>query len=1327
MDLAARSWEQVLLAEPNNPEALAGLARYTKMNGRKAEADRYLERLRSVDPQNAAIGSINAMRSLDQQKASLDDAQRLAEKKDFDSAFRIYRQVFGNEPPPGSWAVSYYETQAATPGGWNDATAALRRLLTKYPGSPDYALALGKLLTYRPKTRAEGMQILESVKGNAVTVESARAAWRQALVWDAGNLSSLPSLRAYLARYPDSELSKLMSGKEKPLPAAPQPVQILVAPPESETSRTPRSSKMKEVAQDSSSTTKPVRRGSGDLGRLAFIRMKEQDFASAITLFERAIAEEPQNETISEGLATARFWNYMKQGSDDLAASRAPEACEKFKAALALRPQSPEALRALAGSYEMQGQPSSAVPLYLQLTRSASAPSDDWFGLIRSQYNAGDGRSALRSLNQVPLSIQESWGRQAERAILLAFVHLEGGDDEAAHRLAERVQQLATDGAGNFSNAAHMQLAGLYMRLRDPSRAATLYQEAIRNEPGSTEGWAGIINALSQDGKAEQADLVLERMPAQAYQDASKRPEFLQAMAKLEMAQARYDRAEVYLRKAAEIEAESGRKTEPGMQLQLAEIWTRTGKLSEAEQLLRRVTVEQPDSAPAWQSLISLLHTQKKDKAAMEALQSIPEKTYLALRGDYAFAAVEAGVYMAADSYDEALKVVRSASARAQKTGTTVPLDFRIQEAWILLNSRSNERELYALLNTIPGSGLSQTQQKDIDSIWSIWSQRRAAAALDRGDLGGALKILRTAAKLFPANSKISGSLAGAYLQAGDTRDAFLVYRTWGLKDATADDFNGAVGSAMAAHDNDAAQRWLDRGLHKFPRDPRLLSLAGKRAAQRGDYDRAKLYFREALASLPPDGARESETLEDPGQDSTTKTRQALGSLLAGSDIVDDDAVGPESQTFASAREPELPRDSGKSTLETHNLPPLPKISGAAYFLDPASTATKTPESSLHEQITSDLGAIGARNSPYFTNGAILQGRTGQGGVDKLLVEEANLEASTTIGDRIRLSIIAKPTYLDSGSPDAAHELGFGSLEANGTSSTRTAFGVGVEGQISTRDFGLRLGMSPNDFLVHNWIGGLRLRMGKSPFTILLNRDSVRDTKLSFAGERDANTNQVWGGVMAGSASILGNWGDDKSGFYTSAGYQDIRGKGVAPNTRIDLTMGAYFKVLTTKDGSLTAGLNFSGMHYEKNLRYFTLGQGGYFSPQQYFLTNIPVRWDGTWNRVLKYSVSGSLGVQHFQEDASRYFPLRQDKGGVYPALASTGGNYNLDFRMGYQLTPQWLAGAFATVGNARDYRNSSAGIFLRYLFQPRPFSADLAADSVPDWKGSQPFGLPLN
>src|ERR1700744_5556252 len=43
MDLAAQTWQQVLLSDPNNQEALAGLGRWAKLSGNDAEAEKYVE------------------------------------------------------------------------------------------------------------------------------------------------------------------------------------------------------------------------------------------------------------------------------------------------------------------------------------------------------------------------------------------------------------------------------------------------------------------------------------------------------------------------------------------------------------------------------------------------------------------------------------------------------------------------------------------------------------------------------------------------------------------------------------------------------------------------------------------------------------------------------------------------------------------------------------------------------------------------------------------------------------------------------------------------------------------------------------------------------------------------------------------------------------------------------------------------------------------------------------------------------------------------------------------------------------------------------------
>ena len=39
--------------------------------------------------------------------------------------------------------------------------------------------------------------------------------------------------------------------------------------------------------------------------------------------------------------------------------------------------------------------------------------------------------------------------------------------------------------------------------------------------------------------------------------------------------------------------------------------------------------------------------------------------------------------------------------------------------------------------------------------------------------------------------------------------------------------------------------------------------------------------------------------------------------------------------------------------------------------------------------------------------------------------------------------------------------------------------------------------------------------------------------------------------------------------------------------------------------------MNLTAIGYSKNLRYYTFGHGGYFSPQRYFSLSLPVEWSG--------------------------------------------------------------------------------------------------------------------
>jgi hypothetical protein len=113
----------------------------------------------------------------------------------------------------------------------------------------------------------------------------------------------------------------------------------------------------------------------------------------------------------------------------------------------------------------------------------------------------------------------------------------------------------------------------------------------------------------------------------------------------------------------------------------------------------------------------------------------------------------------------------------------------------------------------------------------------------------------------------------------------------------------------------------------------------------------------------------------------------------------------------------------------------------------------------------------------------------------------------------------------------------------------------------------------------------------------------------------------------------------------------------------------------------------------------------------------------------MEYSIAASMGSQFFSEDQSPYFPLTSVKeqlgGPYYAGQSKTGANYNLEFKMGYRMAPNWFVGAFVNANNTADYSSQNVGFTVRYLMMQSPSSYDLQLNSIPDWKGGQFFRLP--
>ena len=71
------------------------------------------------------------------------------------------------------------------------------------------------------------------------------------------------------------------------------------------------------------------------------------------------------------------------------------------------------------------------------------------------------------------------------------------------------------------------------------------------------------------------------------------------------------------------------------------------------------------------------------------------------------------------------------------------------------------------------------------------------------------------------------------------------------MQDASAADFQGAIGAALAANDKTQAEAWLRQALERFPNDASILAMAARFEQARGDNQRAADYWRASIAAMP--------------------------------------------------------------------------------------------------------------------------------------------------------------------------------------------------------------------------------------------------------------------------------------------------------------------------------------------------------------------------------------------------------------------------------------------------------------------------------------------
>ena len=907
--------------------------------------------------------------------------------------------------------------------------------------------------------------------------------------------------------------------------------------------------------------------------------------------------------------------------------------------------------------------------------------------------------------------------RRASAGIDDGYGALRRGDLAAARR--------AFAEAGDHDARALAGLAIIALRQRDYSTARLLAERARDLAPGDPTSWEEPLRTarfwdLVSRGRAQTAaaryDDARALLAEAAAQPSGDVREAELALAELDEARGARPEAEARLRTLA-----AAHPSDAAILRRLVEVLARGGKYEEAVRFDEQLARIRPDAA--------------LDPRPLRAAALRSAATEMRIRGD---AAGARRALDAAHDLDPAdpwvvhdlaeLALGRSDLAEAHRYSqalTALAPDLpaaRALEARILAAGGERERAL-AAIDAIP-PGARDASLDELRRRIEVESGVAQAMALPPGAARERLRRLESSAG---ANPDLLGAIARAWRHTGDLRQATRLFRDalrssngavptlrleltaalverGGADEEAAEMLDGLRAEARLTPaqrdavrdlsaglairradtlreggDSAAALNLLRPALEDAPDDARLIAARGRALLAAGDAEAALATFRRALACDP--AAHDA-------RDGAVAAAFALGRR-------------EEAQRFAADGAARAPGD-GRAALLLARAEAQGGDDAAAMRALRAALAAGQGEQrgEVTAAAQAELDRISARHALEAVGGFVSRSRDGLSGLGALSELRFPVSSAVPIGFTGRLVLEATTVRLDAGAAapgqgDLATSFGSGAAPARAVG----ASGLEMRARWEQPTFSADVGTVPLGFPLGGFTGGLRFsgNLGPLDASLTVSRREVTESVLAYAGVRDPGTGRVWGGVVRNEARLRLAWGDARAARWLTAAAAALSGTGVSPNSAFEVGGGANWAVGRLLGGDARAGFALTGLGYARNQRFFTLGQGGYFSPQALVHAGIPLSVRG--GDRLAWEVTGEPGVNWFREDGVPGATGSAD----FPGRKSTGVAFDLRTRLSWALSAG-LVGALDLEGHeAQDYQELRISLGLTWrLWSPR-------------------------
>ena len=782
VDMAVQTWQQVLLADPNNTEALAGLASAAKDSGDTALSNGYLDRLRTINPDDPNIGKISGVSTPPKKATQI-------------------RPVSKPAPPPAA-AIA--------------------------PPSAHTAVATTPAATPASKPRA------------APSSQHARAA-EELAAYDALNTDHL------------GEAESLFQA-------------ILASDP----------------------------KNSRAVAGMGYVRMQQGNFSGAVSYLDQAHRDDPTDAALAAALDTARFWFTINEGKLAFGQNDLATAEKRYRAAVALRPGSLEALSGLGETLLKEQQPGAAIPVLESAVQSVPNAADAWRNLFLAQLQSGQPALALAVDRRIPATAHTQLMSDPLflRSLASAYSAV-GRDDDAQTVLASALKLPFPADAKGAKLDTQFQYAGILLATGHFDQASGLYRQVLAQDPSDVAAWQGLIEAEHGLGHDAEAVQTLQDMPPATNAIAMRDPVFLSDVASVNRGLKKLDVAQDLLQKAIAQQTATGQNPSVAIEIELAGVFMDQGSPQLAFPIYRRAANDSPNQADAWAGLVASLHLLGRDEDAAAA--SVPAPVTAQLQNNIGYLRTMASVYAALGEPRRAATYLGRAEQVFADQGRLPPADVAIQQAWLLCDGL-DDAALYRELMALGGrSDLTEEQRRTVQTIWASWAARDANQYAAAGDSTHAMAVLNSAAKSFPGNPAVLRALADGYVRAGQPRQAVAIYKSPGVAPANVADFQVAVEGALAANDKKDARQWVAQAQAMYPRDPQVLMLASKVEEARGNGSRASEDSSASQRAMPPQTSSNAASAVSEGVPSPSSGKEHDLSVVLAPDAA---SAGPPNQPY---------------------------------------------------------------------------------------------------------------------------------------------------------------------------------------------------------------------------------------------------------------------------------------------------------------------------------------------------------------------------------------------------------------------------------------------